>query len=672
MQRKSHRVSSFSFHVIDDLLCAGASSRAPQSCFHVFNSHFMNNACRHFYLSTIFACALALGACGGGGSDPASAANASNSTESATTASSTATNTAANIVASITSNVAPKAAASSTASNSPCSASASSNTAYACTLTSVLSGPLVWSLNNAPTGMRIQPRSGILHWTPLAAQTGSYTVHAIASNGQQTQDVALSIQVIAGGADPEGLYVSPDGNDSNVGSSDRPFLTLLQAVKRVKPGQTIYMRGGEYRNSEYGQDWASRTRSNLAQISTSGTASDPITLRPLGNEYVRLVSDVTGISIKSANYWTIQGLELVGAAPSLNLATVLSRWWSDPGNSLGGAGIANSGGDHLTIADCVIHDFPDSGISSNSAEYLNVSNNVVYNNAWWSTGGTHGISVSQMISTATGSGQPVDSRSCRRYPPPPGVSQQTIRIMGNLVFGNQSLVISHVFSKGKVTLAIDEGNGLHLQNSGNTYSGVTLVANNLMAFNGKAGLGINTMRDVELLNNDFYLNARTVDTGELRMQSSPMFVAAGNLFQPRPERVTIDDGDKVYANVGSNATTGAASDGALYPSIQRLSAVFKAPGEMDFLPATSVPVAMGVPASDLARMTTRMSEYGIQFTAPTQVIDSAYLASMKASIFSTWPAAYNTLQLADPATGFTYVYNQRCHYPAAPGSNVCP
>lgn len=301
----------------------------------------------------------------------------------------------------------------------------------------------------------------------------------------------------------------------------------------------------------------------------------------------------------------------------------------------------------------MIHDFPDAGISANSAEYLTVSNNVVYNNGWWTTGGTHGISVSQMVSTPAGSGQ------------------ETIQLTGNLVFGNQSLMISHVFSKGSATLAIDEGNGLHLQDSNKTYTGYALLRDNLLAFNGKAGLGINTMAGVKLLNNDFYLNARTVDTGELRLQSSPMSLAAGNLFQPRMERMTIDDAAKAYTNVGVNATTGTSADGVLYPSVQRLPAVFANADTGDFTAASSVPAGMGVSVSNLDRMKAKISEYGITLVAPNQVIDNDYLASVKKDIFSSWPLSYSNLVLNDPLTGYSYTYAQRCNYPSAPGSATC-
>jgi hypothetical protein len=502
--------------------------------------------------------------------------------------------------------------------------------------------------------MQIQARSGSLHWTPLYNQIGQYSLQATASNGSETENIHFDLTVGAGDFDPAGLYVASNGDDSLDGSAEHPFLTIAQAVRSVSPGQTIYVRGGEYHNTEYGTDWGSRTKSSLAQITTAGTASAPITLRPHGNEYVRLVSDVSGLALKAADYWTIQGLELAGSAATLNLATAMNNWWTESGNIISGRGIASNGSDHLTIRDCIIHDFPGTGISFTAAEFVNVQDNIVFNNAWWTTGGVHGISAASLSSSTGNAGQ------------------ETVFFTGNLVFSNQSLVISHVFSKGSVSLTIDEGNGLHLQDTGSTYQGIARVSDNLMLFNGKAGLGVNTMNGVIAENNAFYQNARVVDTGELAMQSSTFGSILNNLFQPRSSRITLWDNTKAYTHVSANATTGTTSDGASFPQVLRLAEVFNNPGKGDFSAAAGSSSAMGVSAASLSRMNARISEYGITITAPSQTVDEAYLASMKSAIVTSWPASYSSLILVDKATGYSYSYKQRCYYPSEPQASDCP
>jgi len=43
------------------------------------------------------------------------------------------------------------------------------------------------------------------------------------------------------------IYVSPDGDDSNSGTEDEPMETILSALDTVEPGQTVYLKPGEYR-----------------------------------------------------------------------------------------------------------------------------------------------------------------------------------------------------------------------------------------------------------------------------------------------------------------------------------------------------------------------------------------------------------------------------------------
>ncbi len=47
------------------------------------------------------------------------------------------------------------------------------------------------------------------------------------------------------------IFVSPNGLDSNDGSKERPFKTLQKALREVKEGETIYLRGGVYVGRAY-------------------------------------------------------------------------------------------------------------------------------------------------------------------------------------------------------------------------------------------------------------------------------------------------------------------------------------------------------------------------------------------------------------------------------------
>ncbi|MHC4995008.1 MAG: hypothetical protein ACYTGQ_08150, partial [Planctomycetota bacterium] len=61
---------------------------------------------------------------------------------------------------------------------------------------------------------------------------------------QLTIVLGFLLCVSAGGRD---YYVGGDGRDSNTGSGLSPFKTIHHAVGVLKPGDTLYLRGGRYR-----------------------------------------------------------------------------------------------------------------------------------------------------------------------------------------------------------------------------------------------------------------------------------------------------------------------------------------------------------------------------------------------------------------------------------------
>ncbi len=406
-------------------------------------------------------------------------------------------------------------------------------------------------------------------------------------------------------------------------------------------------------NEEYGTSFENRRYGSMARITTSGTGPKPITLRPYDDEYYKLVSDVTALQFKNAQHWIVENLELEGMAQSLSLADSMALWWTDDNKKITGRGISTNSSQHITIRNNVIHDFPGAGVANNGSDMITVENNVIYNTSWWSTAGTHGVANSYLTTVSGNEGK------------------EGLKMIGNLVFGNQSRVISHVFSKGFVTLAIDEGNGLHAQNNSETYFGKARIENNLMLFNGKAGFGINTMDEVKVKNNSFYQNAQAVNTGELAVQSSTPTAITNNLFHPLPHRKTVKDSSKDYSRMTGNAST-YGTDSADMPESTLYTAVFRDPSALDFSPADGISADMGVPASELERMFAKVDEYGITVQAPAlETIDETYLASMKQAIFDSWPEYRSNIRLIDSDTDYSYRYSQRCSYPNEP-AEICP
>ena len=510
-----------------------------------------------------------------------------------------------------------------------CTGSVQTGSSFSCDLNheNVNKFVLVDVDGDAPRGFSIQPKTGIVHWTPTTDQIGQHYVGITARSSNGSTQWTASVNVSMGTSDPEGIYVAVDGDDNAAGTATAPYKSIKQAADNAEKGQTIYLRGGVYYNAEYGESFDNRVYGSMARITTSGTGSKPITLRPYGNEYVKLISDVNALQFKNAQHWIVENLELEGTAQSLTLEDALALWWADNNKKITGRGISTNSSQHITVRNNVIHDFPGPGVGNNGSDMITVENNVIYNNAWWSTAGTHGVSNSYLTTVAGNEGK------------------EALTLTGNLVFGNQSRIISHVFSKGNVEMVIDEGNGLHAQNNSNTFDGKARIENNLLLFNGKAGFGINTMDGVKVRNNAFYQNAQAVNTGELSIQSSVSTVVDGNLFHPLSHRKTLKDSAKEYSLLKGNATTYGSDSASVTEAGVLQTAVFADPANDDFSPASGIASDVGVPSADLQRMANRVAEYGIDIKKPNlEAIDDAYLCKMQKRIFDDWDNADASLQ----------------------------
>lgn len=116
---------------------------------------------------------------------------------------------------------------------------------------------------------------------------------------------ALTLGVMASTTLQAATYVvSTTGKDTNPGTLAAPLLTLQRAANLAKPGDTVQVRGGIYKQRTV--------------VQVSGTASAPITFRNYNGEQV--VYDLSGVSpaanlsaiirISNRSYVTIKGFTL--------------------------------------------------------------------------------------------------------------------------------------------------------------------------------------------------------------------------------------------------------------------------------------------------------------------------------------------------------------------------
>ncbi len=269
------------------------------------------------------------------------------------------------------------------------------------------------------------------------------------------------------------IYVDPrGGNAANDGTSETKALKSLQnALRRVQPGQTVYLMSGEYRETKI-------PGSLHFFIKNSGRADSwiRITNAP-GHNPVIVANSGTGLLIE-ANYIEVSGLTVRGEGFS-------SGDW--------GVGISIGGSHHVRVLNSRISGMPVSGIGANESSNVHLINNVVYENSFWSPNNGSGISFFHQRNHGQGA----------------DYGQYHDVVIGNRVFRNENKVNSK-FQAAKGKQIKTDGNGIIIDsNKTSGYSGRTLIANNLAYDNGGRGIISYDSNRVDILFNTTYHNLRT-------------------------------------------------------------------------------------------------------------------------------------------------------------------
>ena len=314
--------------------------------------------------------------------------------------------------------------------------------------------------NGATTalGTATATSTGAWSFTTAALSAGVYDFAASQTTSAGTS-AASSPFVVGVSANPVTYYVSSQiGNNNNAGTSESaPLASLQAAANLVKPGDTVEVMNGTY---------------TAVDITTSGTASAPITFEAAPGQTPVINSSGTwnGIDIQ-ASYIVVDGFTVVGDAAAYTLSTATAGY-STGNPNLDGNGIAVNPSssvplpNNITIENNTVYDEPGGGIGTEGADYVQILNNVVYDNANWSAFGNSGISVSTSANLNTN----------------PGVH---ILISGNLAFGNADLVPT--YTSGTIT----DGEGIILDTNPNFTSEI-LIQHNTVYDNGSSGIELNS------------------------------------------------------------------------------------------------------------------------------------------------------------------------------------
>ncbi|CUH80524.1 M10 family metallopeptidase C-terminal domain-containing protein [Tropicibacter naphthalenivorans] len=345
-------------------------------------------------------------------------------------------------------------------------------------------------------------------------------------------------------------YIGTHGSDSNAGTQDSPLASIAAIANQLQPGDTVYYLSGTYQNATYGavdatgarEIWKDSSDTIFKLNNVHGTADAPITIAPAPGAQVTLQYDGNGaVVLRGSSHIVVQGFDIEGPGASFAsdadamAAAAEAQWtyripdgqggftyheridetttqtddladisgldtekpllWNAPAISL------PNGSHDITIQGNTIHHSAAHAVSGHGGnDRITVSGNTIFENNHYTSNGTHAISFKGAEDVAGGDHQ--------------------ITITGNHLYDNYNLLISWVASKTKVTMHIDEGKGIHLQDltAEGGWSGEVLVANNLVERSGNAAITSNNAQGLRVLFNTLidagYVNRLIALNGE--------------------------------------------------------------------------------------------------------------------------------------------------------------
>ncbi|MFD2615435.1 right-handed parallel beta-helix repeat-containing protein [Paenibacillus gansuensis] len=336
-------------------------------------------------------------------------------------------------------------------------------------------------------------------------------------------------------AAPKTYYVSQlTGQDrSDYGTStSQPFATIQYAANLTNPGDTVYVMNGTYGqvNDQF-----------VFQVKRSGSADPNGYISYLaypGHKPKLKITDAWNLIVVSASYIRIEGFEIEGNNANLTLSDGEARYNHFVQNKAAGtidwnyvrktqtngiyikpdaaADVANP--HHIIIRNNTVHDVAGGGISAQDADYITIENNTVYNNSWYTLYATSGISILTPKNT--------DSNT---------TSYRNV-VRNNRVYNNKTLV------KWEKTLDYSDGNGIIIDSTKNvSYTGKTLVTNNLSYNNGGSGIHSFKSAKVDIINNTAYNNSSQLDYGEIFALYSDNVNISNNILFARTGRKINQD-----------------------------------------------------------------------------------------------------------------------------------
>ena len=354
-------------------------------------------------------------------------------------------------------------------------------------------------------------------------------------------------------------YVQPrEGSGNGAGTLADPYRRIQYASDQTFPGDQVVLLNA---TAEPNANNNATYFNNTVTIRRTGRASKPVIYRSSdqNNKVLLKFNQWNCISIQDGvSYIEIQDIRVQGnnnvITNQLPEGSGLVAALTQPGacitdNPNGGkySGIPeakyngnginiigalrfNSGGltHHITVSNNEVFDCGSGGVTCLGADYLTITDNLIYRNCWYTIYGGSGISLLDTDNLD-------NSTATKNF------------ILRNRVFDNKLLV------PWETVCYISDGNGIIVDtNKTHNYTGRTLVANNIVWYNGGSGIQAFNSQHVDIVNNTGYKNSQTKRLqGEILASYSDDCKIINNILytvDPDPDNGGQQKSTETYAN----------------------------------------------------------------------------------------------------------------------------
>lgn len=354
-------------------------------------------------------------------------------------------------------------------------------------------------------------------------------------------------------------YVSAvSGNDNNTGlSAAKPFKSIGRALyswrnTQFKGGDVVVVMPGTYNETVRFESTVAGHPGAYTTLMAMPGQPRPVIVGNVPSANGTWNGSCSGCGAINvwAPYVRVSGLDVSAPSPNYDGSAIDIG----AGSTTDATGALRPVVHHVLIDNDVAHDSACAGILSDSADYVVLSNNVVYNNSNTAPNGCSGISVSYSID----------------YDLSPGYHNQ---VLDNIAYNNMNMVtlnLPTVFQCPKVKPDCHtDGNGIILDDNRRTqqpdkvpYQSKTLVFGNLSFNNGARGVEVFSSNNVDVINNTTYHNGKDTklvnyptDGSELSAAGATNVRMLNNIAVPLDATHPAVNQDSATSTVWSNNMT---------------------------------------------------------------------------------------------------------------------